>query len=109
MSKSKQSKKDVKQEPVKGNGKPSNFADLKKQIESASEEKITSCMDRLLLKGGTFSELVEQIGKDNERLKSKDFKTPSRVKAHVKSREQVGWVFTLKDDSVKLTGFEKRQ
>ncbi len=109
MSKSKQSKKEVKQEPVKGNGKPTNFTDLKKQVESASDERITSCMDRLLLKGGTFDELVEQISKDNERLKSKDFRTPSRIKAHIKSREQSGWVFTVKDDSVKLTGFEKRQ
>jgi hypothetical protein len=110
MAKPKQNKNKAPKKPEKSNENNTNaFADLKKQIESASDERVTSCMDRLLLQGGTFAELLEQIGKENERLGSKDFKTPGRIKSHIKSRERMGWVFTYKDDGVKLTGFGKRQ
>jgi len=41
------------------------------------------------------SELMRSFGK--VRGESKDFKTASKVKAHVKHREKAGWVFEKKD------------
>lgn len=60
-----------------------------------NSDKATSKFDMLLLKGGKLSRLLEQFNKI--RGKSNDFKTKSKIRAHVKHRESKGWKFQVKD------------
>lgn len=53
----------------------------------------------MLIRGGRASELLRAF--DKIRGESKDFKTASKVKAHVRHREKAGWVFEKKDAEAK--------
>ena len=69
------------------------LAELMKFLENS--ETATSKFDLLLIKGGKLSELLEQFNK--VRGESNDFKTKSKIRAHVKHRESKGWQFQIKD------------
>jgi len=90
-------KKDQKAEVLKRLGQCRSIAELKTFLEQS--DKPTAMFDLLLIKGGKVSELMKSFEK--VRGESQDFKTASKVKAHVKHREKAGWVFEKKDaDSI---------
>ena len=86
-------KKEQKAEVPKRLGQCKSLPELKTFLESS--DKPTAKFDLLLIKGGKVSELMKAF--DKVREESKDFKTASKVKAHVKHREKAGWVFDTKD------------
>jgi len=86
-------KKEQKVEVPKRLGQCKTLPELKTFLEA--NDKATAKFDLLLVKGGKVSELMKSF--DKVRGESKDFKTASKVKAHVKHREKAGWVFDTKD------------
>jgi hypothetical protein len=86
-------KKEQKVEEPKRLGQCKTLPELKAFLEQT--DKPTARFDLLLVKGGKVSELMTSF--DKVRGESKDFKTASKVKAHVKHREKAGWVFDTKD------------
>jgi hypothetical protein len=86
-------KKEQKAEVPKRLGQCKTITELKTFLEAS--DKPTAQFDLLLIKGGKVSELQKAF--DKVRGESKDFKTASKVKAHVKHREKAGWVFDTKD------------
>ncbi len=63
-----------------------NFEELRRHLEEAPAVRITICMDKHLLKGGTLAELQRKAAEDNKRLGSNDFLTPGRIKTHINFR-----------------------
>jgi len=86
-------KKDQVKEIPKRLGQCKTISELQSFLQSSG--KPTARFDLLLLKGGKVSELLQSF--DKVRGESKDFKTPSKIKAHIKHREKDGWVFEKKD------------
>ena len=86
------------------------FDELKEHLTYAPDEKITMCMDKLLLKGGRISEMVDEIERHNRRLGSNDFREVERIWRHIKFREEHdGWIFEysgVSDQFVRLIGLE---
>ena len=97
-------KKEQKAEVPKRLGQCKSLPELKIFIEAS--DKPTAKFDLLLIKGGKVSELMKTF--DKIRGESKDFKTTSKVKAHVKHRENAGWVFEKKDTEGKDPFFRLR-
>jgi hypothetical protein len=90
-------KKEQRTEVPKRLGQCKSLPELKTFLESS--DKSTAKFDLLLIKGGKVSELMKSF--DKVRGESKDFKTASKVKAHVNHREKAGWVFDTKDTDTK--------
>jgi hypothetical protein len=108
MAKKKEGKKQAEEaKVVKSLSKCQTFSDLQTFLKSQSEDKVTSVLDKTLLQPHSYDELVKKMEKENERIGSKDFKNPSRIKAHIKFRENQGWKFETKEDKVQLVGLEK--
>ena len=108
MSRKKEVKtKKAEEKVVKSIGKCETFKDLETYLKTQSEDKVTSVLDKTLLQPHSYDELVKLMEKENERIGSKDFKTPSRIKAHIKHRETQGWVFEAKNDKVQLVNLQK--
>ena len=57
----------------------SNFNELRTHLERAPANRITICMDKHLLNGGTLDELRLKAEDDNDRLGSNDFRTIGRI------------------------------
>ena len=75
--------------PVKPNAKRllpryEDFAHLRAHLSQASDEKITMCMNKHLLKGATMSELLALVHEDNRRLQSNDFLDEGRIMGHIR-------------------------
>ena len=71
-----------------------DFDALKEHLVNAPEEKITMCMDKLLLKGARLSEMVREIREHNKRLGSNDFLDVDRINRHIAFREtHDNWIF----------------
>ena len=105
MAKKKEGKAKAEAKVVKSIGKCETFKDLETYLKAQSEEKVTTIIDKALLQPHTYDELVKVAEGANEKIGSKDFKTPSRIKAHIKHRETQGWVFEAKNDKVQLVNF----
>ena len=102
------SKKKEEQKVIKSIRSCESFADVKNYITNLTEERITSMIDKFLLKGGTYPQLVKSIAGENKRIGSNDFKNKSRIQGHISYRKRTNhWTFTEKEDKVQLTGFEK--
>lgn len=70
-----------------------SFEELRRHLEEAPADRITICMDKHLLEGGTLSEFQRKAEENNKRLKGNDFLTPGRIKRHIKwRREHDNWV-----------------
>jgi hypothetical protein len=70
-----------------------NFEELRTHLESGPTNRITICMDKHLLRGGTLEKLKRQAAEDNARLGSNDFRTVSRIRTHINfRRDHDGWV-----------------
>ena len=83
-----------------------SFAELKRHLEEAPASKITMCMDKHLLDGGTLGELMGKVAQDNRRLGSNDFKSESRIKAHIEHRRRKGWIIEENENKeFKLVGY----
>lgn len=87
--------KDNNKKEIKRLNQCTNVQELKKFLESST--KPTSAMDAMLIKGGKLGDLVNQFKKQFP--DSKDFQTPSKLKAHIRYRESKGFVFEEKDDA----------
>lgn len=71
-----------------------DFEDLKDHLENAPDSKITMCMDKALIEGRTYDQLLEEMAKNNKRLGNKEFLNISRIDRHIKWRKKNdGWVF----------------
>jgi hypothetical protein len=71
-----------------------DFDELKEHLTNAPDEKITMCMDKLLLRGARLSEMLFEIQEHNKRLGSNDFRDTERIKAHIAFREtHDDWIF----------------
>ncbi len=67
---------------------------MKDHLENAPDSKITMCMDKALLEGRTYDQLLEEMAINNKRLGSNDFLNISRIDRHIKYREENdGWIF----------------
>jgi hypothetical protein len=90
---------------------PTTFKDLKKFLDDPPTP--TNYMDKLLLEGGTWQELVDKFKPYAEEKGYSGFKSVSVLKSHVKYRESKGWQFKRKgegdDETIKLTGVEKKE
>jgi hypothetical protein len=91
-------KKEQKVEEPKRLGQCKTLTELKTFLEAS--DKATAKFDLILVKGGKVSELMKSF--DKVRGESKDFKTASKVRAHVKHREKAEWVFEKKTLRVKI-------
>jgi hypothetical protein len=87
------------------------FKDLSKIIRIRSDVYPTNYIDLLLLenKNKKLSEVLEFYKK--YKAKNRDFKTVSRIKSHIKFRQQNdGWIFSSSADNrnpiVKITGLK---
>ena len=70
-----------------------NFKELRTHLKSVPANRITICMDKHLLEGGTLEDLTRQAAEDNARLGSNDFRTTGRIRAHINfRRNHDGWV-----------------
>lgn len=76
-----------------------SFEELRKHLEEAPADKITICMDKHLLAGGTLAELHQKAEEDNKRLGSNDFRTTGRIKAHINSRRK-NWHWVIEENSI---------
>jgi hypothetical protein len=82
-------------------GSYEDFEDLKDHIENAPNTKITMCMDKALLEGRTYDQLLEEMAINNRRLGSNDFLDIIRIDRHIKWRDKNdGWIF-------KYSGYRK--
>jgi len=90
-------KKDQQKDAPKRLGQCKTLPELKSFLEAS--DKATAKFDLLLVRGGKVSELVKAF--DKVRGESKDFRTASKIKAHVKHREKSGWVFDVKEPESK--------
>jgi hypothetical protein len=90
-------KKEQKTEVPKRLGQCKTIPELKDFLEA--NDKPTAKFDLLLITGGKVSELMKTF--DKVRGGSKDFKTASKVKAHVKHRTKAGWIFDTRDTETK--------
>jgi len=90
-------KKEQKTDAPKRLGQCKTISELKTFLEASA--KHTARFDLLLIRGGKVSELLKAF--DKVRGESKDFKTASKIKAHVKHREKSGWIFETKDSDGK--------
>jgi hypothetical protein len=95
-------------------GTYTDFEDLKEHLKNAYETRITMCMDRALLAGATMKQLLEQMAKENERLRSNDFRDIPRIRTHIRYRENHdGWILEYSGDPndpdchVRLIGLKK--
>ena len=71
-----------------------DFDELKEHLTHAPDEKITMCMDKLLLRGARMSEMLHEMQEHNKRLGSNDFLDDKRIKEHIKFREtHDDWIF----------------
>ena len=76
-----------------------NFEELRSHLEEAIADRITICMDKHLLTGGTLVELQRKIEEDNKRLRSNDFRSPSRIKSHINFRRKHN-KWAIKENSI---------
>lgn len=92
MSKKKEENKTVE---IRRIGQCETIPQLKKFLEKS--DTATAKVDRLLMEGGKLSELLD--GFNEVRGESNDFRTKSKMTAHIKYRHDVnGWQFQYKDE-----------
>ena len=102
-------KKDDKKEAkvIKSIGSCKDFKDLQAFLKKSGKEKITNSLDLAMLKPQTYDDLLKLMTKERERLSANEFKTKSRIKAHIKFREaHNNWIFSKEEDTVQLIGKE---
>ena len=103
--KKKDDKKAVK--AIKSIGSCKDFNDLEKFLKAAGKEKITNSLDLAMLKPSTYDQLIKLMEDARKRLSANEFKTKSRIKAHIKFRENHNnWIFSKEGENVQLIGKE---
>jgi len=100
----KAAKKDAKKTDKKAAGPKrtfSNFDELKEHLKTPPNP--TQVFDKLCIKGAKIETLIAQLAKEHPDYKS--LSTKSAVMAHVKYRQNRGYVYEVDEDKVKLVGF----
>ena len=98
-------KKDEKVKVIKSIGACTNFNDLQTFLKKRGKEIITNSLDLAMLKPQTYDQLLKLMEKKREEFQANEFKTKSRIKAHVKFRENHDkWIFSKEGETVQLIG-----
>ena len=85
-----------------------DFAHLRAHLSQASDETITMCMNKHLLRGATMTELLSMAREDNRRLNGHDFLDAPRIMAHIHwcCEPQRGWLIDKNKHGVlRLVGY----
>ena len=99
---------------TRGVNQPADFEELKEFIQIKSTQVPSWFMDKLILENSTRT--ISQILEEDwwpyaERINDKHFPNISRVKSHLKYREERGWEYEYKgnpkDPIVRLVGFKR--
>ena len=92
-------------EAIKSIGSCKDFKDLQTFLKKAGKERITNSLDLAMLKPQTYDQLFKLMEKKREEFKANEFKTKSRIKAHIKFREtHDNWIFKKDGETVQLIG-----
>ena len=98
-------KDEKKKEMRKSLGSCKDFKELQEFLKKNAKERITTALDAALLKPTTYDQLLDLMKKKREELKANDYKTKSRIKSHIRFRENHDkWIFQKEKDNVQLIG-----
>ena len=92
---------------IKSIGSCKDFKDLQAFLKTAGKKIITNSLDLAMLRPQTYDQLSKLMEKKRVEFKANEFKTISRIKAHIKFREvHDNWIFKKDKENVQLIGKE---
>jgi hypothetical protein len=111
MAKAKEEQKEISQTMRKSYGSFKELSDQLNGVPLKKVDKVSFLIDKLTLEPTTYDELLKKIEENRNRLKTKDFKTLSRIKAHISHRQKNNgfkYAFDEVKGSLQLVGVDQK-